>query len=273
MKNENAIVEKAKSGDFDAIKNLIGIYESWIFNLALRMTGNAQDAEDATQEILMKMLTKLSTFENKSEFKTWLFRIAKNHILNMKRSQRELYFLSFEKHKDFIQNTDLINQNYQNNNDPEEEIVVNSIKNECLIGMLLCLDREQRFILILAFIFGVSIKTGSEIMEISKDSFKQRLHRARMQLKNYMNDNCSLIDRKNTCSCARKSKKAIESGFIDPDTSLFNKIHVAKIKEFVRQRAYILETRSIKKIHELFLQSPFIESREVLLKIDRLQDQ
>jgi RNA polymerase sigma factor (sigma-70 family) len=265
MSMKTNVAERAAGGSFEAMEELIKTHESWIFNLALRMTGNTQEAEDATQEILMKMVTRLSTFENKSEFKTWLYRIAKNHILNMGRSPRERFFLSFDDHKAFLQKSDFASQSGKVSSEPEEELLVGFVKNECLTGMLLCLDREQRFIFILAFIFGVSVKTGSEILEISHDSFKQRLHRARTQLRNYMEDRCGLIDRRNSCSCARKVKKAIESGFVDPSTGLFSRTHVAKIKDLVRQRSSVFETKSTKKFRELFLQGPFMESKKVQL--------
>jgi hypothetical protein len=80
---EHELVEKAQSGNFDALKELVSMHESRIFNISLHMTGNTQGAKDATQEILIKMLTKLSTFENKSSFRTWLYRISTNHVLNM----------------------------------------------------------------------------------------------------------------------------------------------------------------------------------------------
>ncbi len=264
------MVEKAQSGNFDAIKELVSMHESWIFNISLRMTGNTQDAEDATQEILIKMLTKLSTFESKSSFRTWLYRIATNHVLNMKRSQRENFFLSFEKHKNFISESDGIGEKDRYSSSPDEAMLVDAIKVQCTMGMLLCLDRRQRLIFILGFIFGVSSKTGGEMLEISQDSFKQELHRARTQLKNYMNENCSLINKSNSCSCERKKKKAMDLGLVDRNTNLFNDSHVAKVKDFVKKSPYLFEKKSIKKIREQFLRSPFIESNSVVEKIKGL---
>jgi len=69
----------------------------WIYNIAVRMLHHPQDAEDATQEILIKVLTRLSPFEGRSSFRTWLYRIVVNHVLSMKRGRRRasIDFASF----------------------------------------------------------------------------------------------------------------------------------------------------------------------------------
>src|SRR2546427_9348614 len=69
----------------------------------------SQDAEDATQEILVKLITKLSTFEGRSSFRTWLYRIAVNHVLNMKRQKWEehLDFAEYGRGLDAIPDMDL----------------------------------------------------------------------------------------------------------------------------------------------------------------------
>jgi RNA polymerase sigma factor (sigma-70 family) len=82
---DGALVARANGGDRDALEGLIRRHHSWIYNIAVRMLYHPQDAEDATQEILIKALTRLSSFEGRSSFRTWLYRIVVNHVLNMKR--------------------------------------------------------------------------------------------------------------------------------------------------------------------------------------------
>jgi RNA polymerase sigma factor (sigma-70 family) len=76
------LVRAAQAGNREALERLIARHQAWIYNVALRMVYLPEDAEDATQEILVKVLTKLSTFEGRSRFSTWLYRLAVNHILN-----------------------------------------------------------------------------------------------------------------------------------------------------------------------------------------------
>src|SRR2546427_12952719 len=97
---DRALVARARSGDRKALEELVQRHQAWIYNIAIRMLYHPQDAEDATQEILIKVLTRLSSFEGRSSFRTWLYRIVVNHVLNMKRGQVEVrhasvYFASY----------------------------------------------------------------------------------------------------------------------------------------------------------------------------------
>src|SRR5262252_6851213 len=90
-----ALVEKAKSGDRAALEKLVLRHQAWIYNIAIRMVFHPQDAEEVTQEVLVKAVTKISTFKGKSQFRTWLYRIATNHVLNMKRRSAETKVTTF----------------------------------------------------------------------------------------------------------------------------------------------------------------------------------
>src|ERR1700719_3409294 len=84
------LVLRARSGDRQALEDVVQRHQAWIYNIAVRMLYHPQDAEDATQEILIKVLTRLSSFEGRSSFRTWLYRIVVNHVLNMKRGRAEV---------------------------------------------------------------------------------------------------------------------------------------------------------------------------------------
>src|SRR5213592_2006845 len=86
---DHDLVVRAQRGSCEALEALITRHQAWIYNIALRMLYWPHDAEDVTQEILIKVMTKLSTFEGRSRFRTWLYRLAVNHILNLKRRQWE----------------------------------------------------------------------------------------------------------------------------------------------------------------------------------------
>ena len=89
------LVEQAKNGDRAALEKLVLRHQAWIYNIAVRMVFRPQDAEEVTQEVLVKVITKLGTFEGKSKFRTWLYRIAANHVLNMKRRSAETQVTTF----------------------------------------------------------------------------------------------------------------------------------------------------------------------------------
>ena len=79
----------AQNGDQESLEWLVRRHSPWIYNIALRLLYHPDDAQDASQEILVKVITRLSTFEGRSGFRTWLYRIALNHLLTMKRLRRE----------------------------------------------------------------------------------------------------------------------------------------------------------------------------------------
>src|SRR5688572_31948750 len=83
------LVKLAVSGDRKALEELLISVKDKIHNLSIRYLWHPQDAEDATQEILIKVITNLSTFEGKSLFSTWCFRVAVNYLLNSKRNKKE----------------------------------------------------------------------------------------------------------------------------------------------------------------------------------------
>src|SRR5881409_3220727 len=92
---DRALVARARSGSREALEELVRRHQGWTYNIAVRMLYHPHDAEDATQEILIKALTRLSSFEGRSSFRTWLYRIVVNHVLNMKRGRLEQTSINF----------------------------------------------------------------------------------------------------------------------------------------------------------------------------------
>lgn len=249
------LIELITNGNSEALNTLLMRHKDWIYNVAIRMTGNIQDAEDVTQEILLKIVTKLSSFQFKSSFRTWLYRITLNHVMTMKHRKKETIFSSFEKQKyilDSLPDSDLDGEFVVQKN-----MLVEETKNECMLGMLLCLSREQRIVFILGGIFGMVSTQGAELLEISEANFRKRLARARSELKNFMEKNCSLINKNATCTCARKTKSAIERGIVDPKKLQYSEDHVKKIKDVIDQSEITVMDMVELRHQELFKESPY----------------
>src|SRR5438045_9780204 len=92
----NEEVAKAQNGDQDALEHVIQSIESKVYSLALRMLWHPEDAKDATQDILLRVVTHLSTFRADSAFFTWVYRIAANHLVDCRRSRLETQMISFD---------------------------------------------------------------------------------------------------------------------------------------------------------------------------------
>ena len=89
------LAQRATSGDRTALEKLVLRHQAWIYNIAVRMVFQPHDAEEVTQEVLVKVITQLSSFKGESQFRTWLYRIVANHVLNMKRRRAETQTTTF----------------------------------------------------------------------------------------------------------------------------------------------------------------------------------
>lgn len=229
------LVQAAVSGDSEALEGLVVRHQAWIFNLALRMVGNHHDAEDVTQEILSKVVTRLATFEGRSKFRTWLYRIVVNHVTNMKRrpAERMHTFSSFARSIDGTPDLDLPDTESL---PVDRELLIQETNHICFAGMLLCLNRKQRLAFILGPIFGLTDRTASEIIGISRAAYRKRLSRARERLRAFMSDRCALFDESNPCRCENKTRSLIESGLIDPSDLKFADTAAMTIRKIAPRR-------------------------------------
>jgi len=270
---DEQLISAAVAGDKKALENLIYRHQAWIYNIALRMVFYPQEAEDVTQEILIKIITKLSTFRGNSSFRTWVYRIVVNHVLNMKRSLGEKKhadnFDDYWKLIDKVPDSELpVNGSYN----VEMDVLVNEVKVSCMSGMLLCLDREQRLTYILGVIFRTNDKVGAEILGITRDNFRQKLSRARKHLTNFMNNKCGLIDKKNPCSCEKKTKFLIECGYVNPKKLLFNRSYLYEIEKTAEEKSIKFDDFLSEKDSMLFNENMFHEPPDMVAALREILD-
>src|SRR5580765_6909373 len=225
------LVDQAKSGDRGALEKLVLRHQAWIYNIAIRMVFHPQDAEEITQEVLVKVITKLSTFKGESTFRTWLYRIAANHVLNMKRRSSETRVTTFADYRAAIDGTPDLDLPDPKSLPVSLPMLVEEAKNSCTMSMLLCLDRTQRLVFTLGEILGASDAVGGEVLEMSADNFRQCLARARRDLHSFLNGQCGLVNKSNPCRCPKKTRGFIEEGHVDAKHLRFVPEHVQKVRE------------------------------------------
>lgn len=267
--SEEKLIEKALSGDKASLELLITKNQDWIYNVALTFVGDADEAADLTQEVLIKVITKLDTFEQRSSFRTWMYRIVKNHFLNMKRGRYEVNpptFEQFGQGLDQLPDESLSNYSFE----VEEKLLVNEAKISCMKGMLLCLDREQRLIYIIGELFEFPDSVGSEIMEISNSNFRVKLHRAKKQLYNFMDHKCGLINKSNPCRCHRKTAGFIKMGYVDPKALHFQKDVLHEINEVVGGKVDAYSNEVLSEYQKLYQEHPFLRAPDKLASIKKL---
>lgn len=272
---DQGLVHLAKGGSRAALEELVVRHQAWIYNLALRMVHNPEDAKDATQEVLIKLLTRLSTFEGRSSLRTWLYRIAINHLLNMKRGRaesREITFAQYGQNLDNTDDTQDVELPDPQTISPDVQLLIAETRIGCTSGMLLCLDRKQRLIFILGGIFGVSDVVGAELLKLSRDNFRQRLAQARHDLQNFMQDKCGLVNTTNPCRCAKKTRGFIKAGHIDSNNLRFARERVTHVRD-VADRISSEITGLDKAYADVYRDHPFQNSPDFVAALRKLMNQ
>ena len=214
------LVERAKMGDKNVLGEIIRRIQDNIYGLALRMLFIPADAEDATQEILVKVITHLGTFRGESRFDTWVYRIAANHLLTMRKSRAERWQMTFQVCVNLIEEEALVRKD-ETFVEAEQKLIAEETKLACVHYLLLCLKRELRLPFILGEIFGIKNREGAEILELTPTVYRQRLSRGRKQIMDFLIGQCSLVDSNNPCHCEDLAVLHVKKGHIDPKNPFF----------------------------------------------------
>jgi RNA polymerase sigma factor (sigma-70 family) len=274
LAQERELVRAAQDGDKKAIEQLIKRHQPWIFNIALRMVADFHEAEDLTQDICIKWVSKLSTFQGRSEFRTWLYRIAVNHVLSMRKTKLELYQESDEPEKwaDDEYMRRYIDWGFADcaSVPPDLALVVEEIKIKCMLGMLLCLNRTQRIVYILGAIFGLGGKTVCELLDLSEANYRKILSRARARVWAFLGDRCSLINPAKPCTCELSAQANLRTGYVDAVRRVFNQAQAPRIRQIVQSAQTLLNSLRDRASRELYRDHPFITPPDISERIAAL---
>lgn len=209
-----ALAKAAVEGDKEALETLVESVQDMLFSLSLRMLGTFADAEDATQDILLKMVTHLSSFRGDSAFTTWLLRIAVNHLKDYKKHMFASRPLSFAFYGEDIENANIqdvpdLTQNV------ERDILTEELKLSCTNVMLQCLDTESRCIFILGTMFKVDSRIAGDILEMTPEAYRQRLSRTRKKMADFLTQYCGEYG-SGKCKCRDRVNYAICQHRLNP---------------------------------------------------------
>lgn len=206
----------AALGDRAAAERLLAAVHDEIYQLALRMLGHPQDAEDATQEILVILLTHLGTFRADSAFRTWSFRIASNHLLRARRGRLEV--VTFESISSVLDAG--LHDSGANVPGAEERLLAIEVRLRCTQAMLLALDRDHRLAFLLGEVFSLSGEEAAAVLEIDGATYRKRLSRARLRLLTFLRATCGLYDESSPCRCVKQVGPAVRAGMLKPQELL-----------------------------------------------------
>jgi len=211
----DTLVDKAKTGSKEALMEIVRQIQDDIYRMAIKMLWHPEDAEDATQEILIRIITQLGGFRGESAFKTWVYRVSTNYLLTTRKRRAEQKTMTFSEFGEDLYNglSDTIQTSAES---AEQELLVNEVKISCTQGMLLCLDRDHRMAYILGEIFQLTGEQGGYVLAITAPAFRKRLSRARTSIRQFMQQQCGLVNKENGCRCRRRVDRAVQLGRVDP---------------------------------------------------------
>jgi RNA polymerase sigma-70 factor (ECF subfamily) len=184
-------------------------YSKKIFNLAYRMTGDRDDANDITQETFIQAFKTNDKFKGESQFYTWLYRIAKNNCLRFLEKRNRTTFLSLQELTEKVSSP--VSEELSEN---EKSLYISQVKDGCLSGLLRCLSFHQRLVFILNVLLDLPIEQVASVIDKSENATRILVHRSKRNIKEFLCCNCSLYDFRNPCHCENLINFSLKQGWI-----------------------------------------------------------
>jgi len=203
-------ISAAQAGDRQALEDVLSSVQDQIHHLARRILVDREDANEATQEILILVLTRLSTFRGDSAFSTWVYRVAVRYLLSARKIRDRDMGLTFDQFAADLE-TGLVADPPEA---PDRALLLNELRVSCTMAMLLCLSMELRLAYVLGDIFELDHGEASEILDLSPAAYRKRLSRARGDVMAFTSRHCGLVSEAAKCRCPRRLPAAIAAGRI-----------------------------------------------------------
>lgn len=241
---EKELIKSCIDGNKQSFEKLINSIQPLVFNLSLRFLWNRMDAEDATQEILIRIITTLSKFKGRSKFNTWIYRVATNYLINLKQTNLEKTLTSFDIFSDDLK-TIKEPTDYEL---PDKDLLEKEMKTGCTLAMLQCLDRDLRIAFILGSILKIKSSVASNITNTTPENFRKRLELSRKRIGGFLSSNCGVYNPYNKCRCSKRINSAISCGRIVRDKLSF----ADKIESYNEEMEELNSLSGIYQNHGIF---------------------
>jgi RNA polymerase sigma factor (sigma-70 family) len=264
------LVQRVRQGEGEALERVVFAIQDRVYGLALRMLWHPEDARDATQEILVRIVTRLATFRGESSFSTWAHRVAANYLLTARKSrlERQRYtFPRFGKELD-----EGLSEAPAPPATADAALLLEEVKIGCTLGMLTCLDRPHRLAYILGEILEMEGDEAARVLAIRPAAFRKRLSRAREAIVAFTRAKCGLVSPERPCRCRRRVVHALRLGRVDPQHLLFA-ADGARARRFPAVLAEIRRLEEARRAAALFRSHPrFAAPADFAAEIRKLVD-
>ena len=213
------LARRAAAGDSEALSHLVEEVQHPVYRPALRFLGRPEDAKDATQEIQIRLITHLGSFEGRSKFMTWTYRVAVRQLMRTRKRQLESAVKGAETFAALL--GPRARRARLHRREAEYRMLCAEVRITCTYGMLLCLSRPLRASYTLGDAMGMPDTVAAEICGISRAAQRQRLARARRTTRTIIAERCGLVDAANPCRCGRQIESSLAAGILDRDNPMF----------------------------------------------------
>ena len=210
----------AAAGDRDALERVCAEMIGPMYRLALRYCGHPTDAEDAAQEVMVRLVTGLSTFEGRSRFTTWAYTVAVRQLQRTRQRRVEQSVAGPEPFGEWI-DQHVRPEPFEGETATETAELAADVRLACTYGMLLCLSREQRIAYLMGDLLGFTDVVAAEIADVSAATHRQRLARARRTMRQLMGERCGLVRAENPCRCTKLIEPSLEAGVLDREAPVW----------------------------------------------------
>ena len=216
--SDDELIELIKQDSVSAKHKLLNRYKTLVRNLVRQFTDNAEEQQDLVHDIFVVVLDKIKSFEHRSSFKTWLYRVSLNKLLDYKKRNSRISYISLEDNISVhasasIYSTERIKHYYA--------------------GLLLCLDSEQYTSIAAADIFKMEHNEASRLLNTTPENFRKKLSRSRKDLRNWMENKCSLVKPGSECQCIKKAKHFVDEGWVDAATLTFKRERIKDVFQYI----------------------------------------
>lgn len=237
--------------------NFKDIYEEHydkLFAVAYRLTGRKEDAEDVIQEAFLNAYRAFPEFQGKSSTSTWLYKIVVNCSYRYMEKLKRLPVVDFSSKLNMSQNNffEMI-KSYES---VEDVVLTNDMRESCLQLFLKCIPKKQRIAFVLKVLLKLSTKEVAAIMDISAGTVKTNVYRARLSMRDNIEDKCSYINPDNPCCCKNWVAYAIRNNKMD----MIPRVELQKTTEY--EKIYNSEIGFLSKVVMLYNNYPQRQSYE-----------
>jgi RNA polymerase sigma factor (sigma-70 family) len=247
------LARRAREGDREALESLVSTIQDRVYGLALRMLWHPEDARDATQEILIRIVTRLSTFRGASSFSTWAYRVAANYLLTARKSRIEERSYTFQRFGDELDEG--LSEIPAPHDSGETALLLEEVKVGCTMAMLTCLDRPHRLAYILGEILEMDGDEAARVLGIGAAAYRKRLSRARDAVVAFTRAKCGLVNPQRPCRCSRRLSEAVRLGRVRPGQLLFVS-DTERARQFPNVLAEVRRLEEVRRAAALFRSHP-----------------